>query len=204
MPDFPVEAERLARTKTDLRGRLLAARRDLSPTVRTSAAAAVQAATTRWVRAQRPRLVAAYAPMPGEPGGPDLPSVLLAALPPGARLLLPLLLPDNDLSWAAYSGDLSPGRLGLSEPPGPRLGTTAVSTADLVIVPALGVDHRGRRLGRGGGSYDRALARVDTARTVALLHDGELLPEVPTAAHDRRVGAVVTPRGGWQPVEWTK
>ena len=200
MPDFPVEAERLARAKADLRRRLLAARRDRSPAALATDAAAVQTATTSLVRNERARSVAAYAPLPGEPGGPDLPAVLLAALPSGGRLLLPVLLPDNDLTWAEYDGSMTPGRLGLSEPPGPRLGVAAIAAADLVIVPALAVDRAGRRLGRGGGSYDRALSRVRPARTVALLHDGELLPEVPAGAHDRPVGAVITPAGGLIPV----
>ncbi len=202
MPEFPVEAE-LAREKADLRRRLMAARRDRSPAELAAAAVAVQAATVSLVRNERSRSVAAYAPLPGEPGGPDLPAILRAALPPGGRLLLPVLLPDNDLTWAAYEGTTEPGRLGLAEPPGPRLGVAAIEGADLVIVPALAVDRHGRRLGRGGGSYDRALARVDPGRTVALLHDGELLAEVPAAAHDRPVGAVVTPADGVRAVEWT-
>jgi 5-formyltetrahydrofolate cyclo-ligase len=52
------------------------------------------------------------------------------------------------------------------------------------------------RLGRGGGSYDRALARVPVGTFVcALLFDDELLDAVPAAPHDRRVTAVVTPSG---------
>ncbi|PSK58900.1 5-formyltetrahydrofolate cyclo-ligase [Micromonospora sp. MH33] len=69
--------------------------------------------------------------------------------------------------------------------------------ADLVVVPALAVDRRGYRLGRGGGSYDRALARVPaTVPTVALLHDGELVEVVPAQPHDRPVRFVITPGGG--------
>jgi 5-formyltetrahydrofolate cyclo-ligase len=67
----------------------------------------------------------------------------------------------------------------------------------MVVVPAVAVDARGVRLGRGGGSYDRALARVapDTL-VVALLHDGEVVEELPYEPHDRRVDAVITPSGG--------
>ena len=75
----------------------------------------------------------------------------------------------------------------------------AVARADLVVVPALAVDRYGFRLGRGGGSYDRALARVSASTlTVALLHDGELLDRLPAEPHDRPVRAVVTPGGGVQ------
>ena len=64
----------------------------------------------------------------------------------------------------------------------------AVTRADLVLVPALAVDRGGVRLGRGGGSYDRALARVGPqVPTIALLYDGELLDKVPADGHDQRV-----------------
>jgi 5-formyltetrahydrofolate cyclo-ligase len=63
-------------------------------------------------------------------------------------------------------------------------------------VPALAVDRTGRRLGRGGGSYDRALGRVPVGTPVcALLHDGEILDVVPSEPHDRLVSAVATRRG---------
>jgi 5-formyltetrahydrofolate cyclo-ligase len=90
------------------------------------------------------------------------------------------------------------------QPGGPRLGLDAICAADLVLVPALAVDRRGRRLGRGGGSYDRALARLfgaagrssGTGSAVlicAVIFDEELLDEVPTDVHDQPVGAVLTP-----------
>ena len=52
----------------------------------------------------------------------------------------------------------------------------------------------GVRLGRGGGSYDRALARA-TGLVVALLHDGELLDRLPREPHDLPVHAVALPGG---------
>jgi 5-formyltetrahydrofolate cyclo-ligase len=104
-----------------------------------------------------------------------------------------------DLDWASYEGpgSLRPGPRGLTEPAERPRGVAAVSRADLVIVPALAVDRRGVRLGRGGGSYDRALARVGPqVPTIALLYDGELLDEVPAAAHDQRVQLVARPEEG--------
>jgi 5-formyltetrahydrofolate cyclo-ligase len=72
----------------------------------------------------------------------------------------------------------------------------------VVIVPALAVSESGMRLGRGGGSYDRALARVGgQVPTIALVYDEELLPSVPAVPHDQPVRAVATPSRGitWFP-----
>jgi 5-formyltetrahydrofolate cyclo-ligase len=146
-------------------------------------------------------MIAAYVPLGPEPGGADLPEVL------GDRLILPVLLPDNDLDWVRYQGpdSLRPGPRGLREPSGPRLGVDAIAEATLLIVPALAVDRSGLRMGRGGGSYDRALARAGRAYSVALLHDGELLATVPGEQHDRRVHAVITPGEGLSDTaDWTK
>ncbi|MEV4118066.1 5-formyltetrahydrofolate cyclo-ligase [Micromonospora sp. NPDC049645] len=199
MPEFSDEAEVTRMAKRDTRVELLARRRSLPAATRAAAAGLVQAELVALVRRRRPRRMTAYVPVGSEPGGHDLPEVLRAALPYDAELLLPVLLADLDLDWAAYTGPaalIAAGR-GIREPAGARLGVAAVAQAELVVVPALAVDRLGRRLGRGGGSYDRALARVPEATlTVALLHDGELVEALPAEPHDRRVRAVVTPADG--------
>lgn len=120
-------------------------------------------------------------------------------------MLLPLLLPDNDLDWAAYEGPGSlaeaahPGKMRLLEPTGPALGPDAVTAADAVLLPGLAVDARGMRLGRGGGSYDRVLERLERAGAdpalVVLLYDDEVVARVPEEPHDHPVQAVATPSG---------
>jgi 5-formyltetrahydrofolate cyclo-ligase len=71
-----------------------------------------------------------------------------------------------------------------------------VLDADLLVVPALAVDGRGWRLGRGGGSYDRVLARVaGVVPALAVVDDAEVLPSVPVEPHDRPVQGYVTPSG---------
>jgi 5-formyltetrahydrofolate cyclo-ligase len=138
--------------------------------------------------------VAGYVPMPGEPGGPALVDALAAAVP---ELLLPILRPDFDLDWSVHTGAFAPGhRPRLSEPVGPRLGVEAIATATLVLVPALAADGSGVRLGRGGGSYDRALARVaPPVPVVVLLYPDEVLPALPHEPHDRSVTGALTPAG---------
>jgi 5-formyltetrahydrofolate cyclo-ligase len=141
---------------------------------------------------RRAATVAAYVSVGREPGTGVLLEALAAA---GKRVILPLLLPDNDLDWAPYTGSdalVSAGR-GLLEPVTPPLGEEAIATADVVVVPGLAVDSTGTRLGRGGGSYDRALARVPRGTfTCVVLNDDEVLDAIPTAPHDRRVTAAVT------------
>ena len=212
MSDLTGEAEKSMAAKRALRSRLLTARRSLSRSALASAAAALQDQTLALVRRESPSTVAAYVPMGAEPGGPALPSVLA----PAARVLLPVLLPSGDLDWAEYTGSLVAGPRGLLEPTGPRLGVHAVREAGLIFVPALAVDRRGMRMGRGGGSYDRALARTGAGQLiVALLHEGELVDAVPAEPHDRPVHAVLTPSGLVSPdgsgvfglnrgPEWTK
>ena len=195
MPDLTRDAERSRASKIALRDRLLTSRRALTPDELTSAAASVQGHILSLVRRERPTIIAAYVPVGREPGGADL----VMSLSAHARVLLPVLLPDGDLDWAVFAPPLVTGPRGLREPGGPRLGVTAVSSADLVIVPALAVDRRGLRMGRGGGSYDRALSRLPgpgEPLVVALLHDGELVEVVPAEPHDRPVGAAITPGGG--------
>ncbi|GGJ23468.1 5-formyltetrahydrofolate cyclo-ligase [Streptomyces brasiliensis] len=150
----------------------------------------------------RARTVAAYVSVGGEPGTLALLDALRAR---GVRVLLPALLPDNDLDWGAYAGEGSlarvqhGGKMALFEPAGERLGPDAVASADVVLLPGLAVDARGMRLGRGGGSYDRVLARLERAGArpalVVLLYDAEVVQSVPAEAHDRPVHAVVTPSG---------
>ena len=120
--------------------------------------------------------------------------VYLALVDQGKRVVLPVLLADNDLDWAPYSGPESvvPAGRGLLEPVAPRLGPDSIATADVVLVPGLAVSGAGDRLGRGGGSYDRALGRVPVGTpVVVLLHDGEVGLEAavrnPAHVYDRGI-----------------
>jgi 5-formyltetrahydrofolate cyclo-ligase len=190
------EDESQATAKAPIRRRILAARAGLSPADRAAAGRALRDAVLALPQVQMAGTIAAYYSIGAEPGTRGL---IFALWKRGSYVLLPLLRPDMDLDWASYEGpdSLRPGPRGLTEPAEPPRGVHAVSSADLVIVPALAVDRRGMRLGRGGGSYDRALARVGPqVPTIALLYDGELLEEVPAAAHDQHVRLAARPATG--------
>jgi 5-formyltetrahydrofolate cyclo-ligase len=185
----------VAAAKAAVRAEHLARRAARPQGEREAASAAVTTALLRGLAGAR--VFTAYVPEPDEPGHRRIPASFTRL---GARVLLPVMPPrGHELHWAVDTGRLAHGRYGLLEPVGPRLGPTAVGTADVVVVPALGVARAGTRLGRGGGYYDRALlhARPD-AVVVAVVFDDELLEELPTGPHDRPVTAVVTPSGGWQ------
>lgn len=179
--------------KVAVRDQLLTARRRRPLTEVGDAARDLAEVVLAAEEVRRAATVACYVSVGTEPGTTLLLDRLRAA---GKRVLLPVLLPDDDLDWATYDGALHPARRGLLEPGGPALGVDAIATADAVLVPGLAVGADGTRLGRGGGSYDRALGRVPVGTfTCVLLYDDELLPAVPAEPHDRPVTAAATPTG---------
>ncbi|MEU5401048.1 5-formyltetrahydrofolate cyclo-ligase [Streptomyces sp. NPDC005963] len=184
--------------KRTLRRELLSARAALQPGETGQAAELLAGQALRLPELSGAATVAAYVSIGREPGTRAL---LDALRERGVRVLLPVLLADNDLDWGEYRGSealVSAGR-GLLEPVGPGLGTDAVLEADAVLLPGLAVDARGMRLGRGGGSYDRVLARLAAAGArpalVVLLYTHEVVERVPVEPHDHPVDAAVTPDG---------
>jgi 5-formyltetrahydrofolate cyclo-ligase len=176
------------------RSRLLVARAALPPA---RLAAAADAVTTHVLAGLSGiNRIAAYVPIGTEPGSLGL---LDALRQRGAMILLPIARTNLGLDWAPYEGPeaLTTGRWGLREPPGDR-ASAGLNSVEAILVPALAVDRRGTRLGRGAGYYDRALATVRaTIPVVALLHDGELVARLPADSWDRAVTAAVTPAKGW-------
>ena len=62
---------------------------------------------------------------------------------------------------------------------------------DLLVVPGLGFCESGKRLGRGGGFYDRYLSSFN-GTTVGICYEGQLLEAVPVEPHDCSVGCIIT------------
>ncbi|HEX6338547.1 MAG TPA: 5-formyltetrahydrofolate cyclo-ligase [Jiangellaceae bacterium] len=185
-----------AAAKTALRQRIIENRRTLNATHLAVVGRELRDVVLAMPEIAGARHVAAYVSVGNEPGtGPLLESLSER----GVEVLLPILLPHGDLDWAPYTG---PGGLvaaarGMLEPVTEAVGPSAVTAVDAVLAPGLAVDRRGIRLGRGAGSFDRALARVGRrVFTCVLLHDGEVLDmPVPREAHDVPVSAAATPSG---------
>ena len=195
MPAHHLPPEDLAAAKAAWRDRLTAARArvPLARLVEESALTAGHLVDLPQVRDAA--TVSAYVSVGHEPGT----GLLIEALHQrGVRVLLPLVRPERVLDWAAYDGpqSLAPARFGLLEPTTTTLGADAIGAADAVLVPALAVDPRGVRIGKGGGYYDRALTHVAaTTFTCAILRDDEIGLDLPTEPHDRAVGWAASPTG---------
>jgi 5-formyltetrahydrofolate cyclo-ligase len=196
VPDDDTAAAIARAAKSRLRSRLLAARAARSADARRAAASGIAAAALAYLGDRAtPALVAAYLSVGSEPGTGPLLEELAAR---GVRLIVPVLVDGGDLDWASYAPGhaLAEGLRRTIHPCGARLGVDAVRDEEAVIVPALAVDRRGQRLGRGGGSYDRALQRVAPGRPVlAVVYDDEVLDELPAESHDRAVDGALTASG---------
>ena len=187
-----------AGTKANLRRELLAARRAVPEALRRTESE--QLCTHLGRAVEGARTVCAYLPVGSEPGSPEMLDVLSGLC---ATVLLPVVRTGPDgahlpLQWGRYErGRLVAGPFGLREPAEPWLPAAAVARAQVVLVPAVAVDRRGVRLGRGGGFYDRSLPMCAAGtRLVAVVRDCEILDEVPRDPHDVAMTHALTPGRG--------
>lgn len=175
-------------------------RRQMASRRRAIPAAQAQAAARSVARlvAEQPEYrsaarVALYASLPDElPTGP----LFERCRGEGKQVLFPRLVAEG-LEFAAVEDPamLQTGRFGVPEPGAARPRVELVA-GDLVIVPGVAFDRSGNRLGRGGGSYDRAFPPdLPSPSRFGIAYAFQLVDEVPHGPDDRRVDAVVTEYG---------
>lgn len=114
----------------------------------------------------------------------------------GAAIALPRINSDNIMEFRLWEpGDpLVKGRFDLMEP----AGTAPMASPGLVLVPALGFDSHGNRLGYGKGHYDRALTDLRASGRVfacAVAYKVQMLDDLPAEAHDQPLDWAVTEQG---------
>jgi 5-formyltetrahydrofolate cyclo-ligase len=111
--------------------------------------------------------------------------VVAPRVDPAARTLRPLRIVDLDR-------DVESGYRGIPEPRA-TCAAVALQTIDWVLTPGVGFDAAGRRLGYGGGYYDRLLPLLPRAASrVAGAFEVQLVDRVPAAPHDIGVDCIVT------------
>ncbi len=181
-----------AETKAGLRLAMRARRRALAlehPDAALRAAAFYEADPISGVRR-----AAVYLPQGGEFDPLPLAAVLRAG---GATLCLPTVTePDCALTFRAWSpGDpMAPDAVGVPAP----LEAAGVCTPDLIVAPLLAFDGGGRRLGQGGGYYDRTLQALRASARVfalGLAYAGQAVDDLAAAEHDQRLDGVLTEDG---------
>jgi 5-formyltetrahydrofolate cyclo-ligase len=182
-----------AAAKEELRKRLAGLRRAISAETRAGYAAKMCEHLIAHESFRRAQVVLAYSALRFEisPG-----AAIDAALALGKTVALPRTIPETRaLALHAYrAGDeLIESGFVVKEPleSAPAL---APETVDLVLVPGLGFDARGHRLGYGQGYYDRLLPLLPHATRVGVCFELSLLVEVPSTALDVPVDLLITER----------
>jgi 5-formyltetrahydrofolate cyclo-ligase len=135
-------------------------------------------------------IIAGYWPMGDEM---DPRPLMLALASRGHAMALPVTPPRGQpLAFRAWApgAALRPGPMGTSEPvAGEEL------RPDVLLVPLLAFDRAGRRLGYGGGYYDRSLATLPGAKAIGIAYAGQEMPEVPAGPQDMRLPLIATEAG---------
>lgn len=109
----------------------------------------------------------------------------------GAQVLLPETTPrGTPLIFRHWhpACTMQAGRFGTHAPDGPAL------TPDIVLVPLLGFDRTGNRLGYGGGYYDRTLAGLPAAQAIGYAPSTQEVAALPSGPHDQKLPCIVTER----------
>lgn len=183
--------ESMRQMKENLRVSLVTQRRARTATELRDADHAIAHHAASWRVLSSAKRVACYLSLPAEPGTKELLDLLADR---GIEVIVPISKKDRTMDWALHDGQIRAGIMGISEPTGAPLGPNALDSCQIAFIPALAVDHSGKRLGRGAGYYDRALVDF-TGVTCAIVFEDELLEKVPYESHDRPVNVALTPGG---------
>lgn len=182
----------IQRQKDILRRELAKAERALTPAEKNISDAAILHHVVNTTVYHRARMVFAFV---GRGDEIDTLPLLRRVLADGKRLCVPLCTALGIMECREIT-DLSalrPGAYRILEPPA-EAPLVAPADIDLAVVPCAGASPDGRRLGRGGGYYDRFLVRY-AGETLLLCRQALLRPDIPWEAHDILIPAVITEQG---------
>ncbi|MEJ8569073.1 5-formyltetrahydrofolate cyclo-ligase [Elongatibacter sediminis] len=203
MPDSVPVPDTPAARKRALRARLRARRRDLDPATRATADHSINEHVLDLARSVPQGTVAAFRAFDGEP---DLNPALSALARSGRRLALPVLVATpgaattraRHLEFHAWDveTDLLTNHFGIDEPHTGR--PVSLDEIGLILVPLVGWDPNGGRLGMGAGYYDRALAGVADQKypvRAGIAYSVQRADTLPLETHDVRLHEIITEHG---------
>lgn len=188
-------------SRAQLRRQLRAARRALSRSQQRQAARNLYRQLAQHPMFRRARQIALYLPSDGEID-PQL--LMRAAQRRGKAIYLPVLSawPKTKMVFQRVrTGEpLRPNRFNIAEPRANRSRQRKVWALDLILLPLVGFDSEGGRLGMGGGFYDRSLAyrklraQPQKPQLLGLAHECQKVGKLPLASWDVALTATVTDR----------
>lgn len=194
----PTRAETSPQTsdrKAALRQRLLAARASVDATWRASASAAITATVQTLPEVAASRNTLGYAAFGTEV---DIDALLRSWIAAGVAVHLPFV-DGEDLGIAVVGdldADLAPGWGGVREPDPAHRVPADPAVLDVAVVPGVGFDRAGHRLGYGGGHFDRLLARLAPGSTIiGVAFSTQVVTQLPSDDHDIGVDVLVTEDG---------
>lgn len=135
-------------------------------------------------------------------------NMIKEALQSGKRVALPVVSKKRDRLLISelkdYDKELAPGFYNIPEQKEKYQRLKLLNEIDLVILPGVGFDEKGNRLGYGGGFYDRLLSETDHRVTlIGLAYETQITPEIHRSTHDVRVDKIVTEKRVIYPEKWT-
>lgn len=190
----PTASARIATAKTQLREQLRAARDHIDPAAARAAAYAAANILIGRSEVAKARSFALFASIRSELSTAPLALELARR---GLKLAYPRILAGRKLGfhWVGSPADLSSaGVWGIAEPDA-GAPVAAPGSVDVMVVPGLGFDARGHRLGWGRGYYDGALAEHRDAIRVGFGFDAQVIDEIPAGGGDAPMDLIVTETG---------
>jgi len=111
------------------------------------------------------------------------------------RVVVPISNKEDcslSLSELKNWGDLEISSYGILEPKKDCIREASVDEIDLIVVPGVGFDEQGCRIGHGNGYYDGLLRNSTNAIHIGLAFENQIVKEVPIESHDIPVDKIVT------------
>jgi 5-formyltetrahydrofolate cyclo-ligase len=192
------ETERIiAAKKQQLRENLLQQRQQLSSKKVAEASNNICKGLTQLAQQQGPNIIHAYLPIRNEV---NIIPFLKEQLQQGVRVVVPKVIGKRQLEHVELLPNFET-ETGLHKTLQPKSAAVYKGLYDWILVPGVGYDRYGMRLGYGGGYYDTFLADNGAATRIAPAYNLQLVKKIPTSQHDQPVHQIVTESEIIQPEE---